>query len=167
MVSIRIQLDLLPLKPCNLGGPWSGSFIASEPPTLISGQSTWARLTNQTDSIGCITLSDTSILKLAVAFPQYPGEEQLVVLPLSIPMGWVESPSALCVATETVADLANNHHPQRDWPEHPLEEAACTTLVPGLAQLESAWSKEDPLPKRVKLKTIIIASATAAWCGSL
>ena len=71
-------------------------------------------------------LSDSSILKLAVAFPQYPGEEQLVALPLSIPMGWVESPPAFCIATETVADLNNNHHPHRDWPEHPLEAAACT-----------------------------------------
>ena len=28
---------------------------------------------------------------------------------------------------ETVADQANNCHPRRNWPEHPLEEAACAT----------------------------------------
>lgn len=73
-----------------------------------------------------LRLTDSSILKLAVAFPQYPGEEQMVALPLSIPMGWVESPPAFCAATETVADLANHHRPEAAWPEHQLEEAACT-----------------------------------------
>lgn len=71
-------------------------------------------------------LSDSSIMKLAVAFPKYPGEEQLVAAPLSIPMGWVESPPAFCTATETVADLANNMDPRIEWPVHPLEQLAWT-----------------------------------------
>ena len=73
-----------------------------------------------------LTLSDSSILKLGVAFPKYEGEEQMVALPLSIPMGWVESPPAFCAVTETVADLANNLDPKVTWPEHPLEHLAWT-----------------------------------------
>ena len=72
-----------------------------------------------------LQVADTGILKLAVAFPKYPNEEQLVALPLSLPMGWVDSPPAFCAVTETVADLAN-HHPHQDWPEHPLEQLAMT-----------------------------------------
>jgi len=45
--------------------------------------------------------------RLAVLFPTKPGEEQLVGIPLTLPMGWLESPPAFCAMTETTADLAN------------------------------------------------------------
>ena len=56
-----------------------------------------------------ISLNDSAIAKLAVALPQFPGEEQLLALPLVLPMGWSESPPYFCAATETVADLSLIH----------------------------------------------------------
>ena len=44
---------------------------------------------------------------LAVLFPSRPGEPDLIGIPLTLPMGWAESPPYFCAATETVADLAN------------------------------------------------------------
>ena len=54
-----------------------------------------------------IGIRSTDALKLAVLFPARPGEEPLIGIPLTLPMGWKESPPAFCTATETVADLAN------------------------------------------------------------
>ena len=54
-----------------------------------------------------IGLRAKDALKLAVLFPTRGGEEPLVGVPLTLPMGWKESPPAFCTATETVADLAN------------------------------------------------------------
>lgn len=53
--------------------------------------------------------------KLAVAIPSPPGDATgpLVALPLSLPMGWTQSPPAFCAVTETIADVANarlRHH---------------------------------------------------------
>ena len=93
-------------------------------PTQGSKMFTWE--VDLADGFYRLGLTSGSILKLGVAFPKYHGEEQMVALPLSIPMGWVESPPAFCAATETVADLANNMHPHMDWPEHPLEQQAWT-----------------------------------------
>ena len=45
--------------------------------------------------------------RLAVLFPTQKGEEQLVGIPLTLPMGWLESPPSFCAMTETTADLAN------------------------------------------------------------
>ena len=54
-----------------------------------------------------VWLAMMAILKLAVIFLKYPDEEQLVALPLSLLMGWIESVPYLCAGTETVADIAN------------------------------------------------------------
>ena len=45
--------------------------------------------------------------KLAVILPAYPGEPQLIAIPLSTTMGWVSSPPTFCAASETIADLSN------------------------------------------------------------
>ena len=71
-------------------------------------------------------LNDSAVPKLAVALPKFPGEEQLLALPLVLPMGWVESPPWFCAATETVADLANNWPHHVEPPPHPLETVANT-----------------------------------------
>ena len=64
---------------------------------------------------------------LGVAFPVGPGEEPLIALPLTLPMGWTESPPYFCSATETLVDLINLHaSPSWDPPWHPLEPAAGT-----------------------------------------
>mmetsp|Transcript_21332 Transcript_21332/g.32959 ORF Transcript_21332/g.32959 Transcript_21332/m.32959 type:complete len:780 (+) Transcript_21332:5035-7374(+) len=72
-----------------------------------------------------INLNVGDIPKLGVAFPTKPGEEELVALPLVLPMGWKNSPPIFVTATETIADLTNQrlksniqHHP------HHLDDAA-------------------------------------------
>jgi hypothetical protein len=55
-----------------------------------------------------LPLSTSTLLRLAVAFPNLPGEPLLVAIPLVLPMGWVASPPLFCALTETIADLANN-----------------------------------------------------------
>ena len=52
-----------------------------------------------------LNLEDT--LKLSVLMPHYKGELQLVAVLLSLTMGWVSSPLTFCMASKTVADLAN------------------------------------------------------------
>ncbi|VEU39857.1 unnamed protein product, partial [Pseudo-nitzschia multistriata] len=46
-------------------------------------------------------------LSLAVLFPKREGEQPLVGIPLTNPMGWCSSPPNFSACTETVADLAN------------------------------------------------------------
>ena len=52
--------------------------------------------------------------KLGLIFPSGKGEEQMVAIPLTLPMGWKNSPPLFYAATETVAYLANEalrtHH---------------------------------------------------------
>ena len=45
--------------------------------------------------------------KLGLIFPSGEEEEPMVAIPLTLPMGWKNSPPLFCTATETVADLAN------------------------------------------------------------
>jgi len=67
-----------------------------------------------------------AIPQLAVMFPKYPGEEQLVGMPLTLPMGWLESIPYFCASTEMVADQANNWCKVENLPPHPLE---CLALM--------------------------------------
>ena len=74
-----------------------------------------------------IRLRAEDIPTLGVAFPVGPGEDPLVVLPLTLPMGWTESPPYFCSTTETTVDLINLHaSPSWDPPRSPLELAAGT-----------------------------------------
>ena len=54
-----------------------------------------------------IGMCPTDAMRLAVLFPSQPGKEKLVGIPLTLPMGWAESPPAFCAVKEMVADLAN------------------------------------------------------------
>jgi hypothetical protein len=63
-----------------------------------------------------VPLSSTAALQLAVVLPTDVGSENLIALPLSLPMGWNQSPPFFCAYTETVADMANSHTPQGDHP---------------------------------------------------
>ena len=75
-----------------------------------------------------VWLSVDNILKLAVIFPKYPHEEQMVALPFGLPMGWVESVPYFCSVTKTTADLANAI-PVKQWlPPHPMEKIVNTPL---------------------------------------
>ena len=54
-----------------------------------------------------IGLRPTDAPKLGLIFPSGKEEEQMVATPLTLPMGWKNSPPLFCTAMETVADLAN------------------------------------------------------------
>ena len=56
-----------------------------------------------------VRLHAEDIPTLGVAFPVGPGEDPLVALPLTLPMGSTESPPYFCSATETAVDLINLH----------------------------------------------------------
>ena len=53
-----------------------------------------------------ISLRPADAPKLELLFPGKDSKE-LVTVPLTLPMGWKNSPPLFCMATETVADLAN------------------------------------------------------------
>ena len=52
-----------------------------------------------------LRLSDAA--KLGLVFLSEAGEEDLVAIPLTLPMGWNNLPPIFCTTAETVADLAN------------------------------------------------------------
>ena len=54
---------------------------------------------------------------LGFIFPSGKEEEQMVAIPLTLPMGWKKSPPLFFTATETVADLANEAPPESTSPE--------------------------------------------------
>lgn len=78
----------------------------------------WADPTNGPVYLSKIDIADgfyhvgvlpADIPSLAVLFPMRPGEPPLIALPLTLPMGWRESPPFFCAVTETVTDLANDN----------------------------------------------------------
>jgi hypothetical protein len=73
--------------------------------------------------------SDTP--KLAVLFPLRPNEEALIGLPLTLPMGWKESPPIFCATTETIVDLANTAIQQGTaFGSHRLDNLAESPIEP-------------------------------------
>ena len=68
---------------------------------------------------------------LAVILPHRAEEPPLVAIPLSLPMGWVESPPYFCAASETIADIANRDIHKR-FPPHRLDAVADTPPPPQL-----------------------------------
>ena len=66
------------------------------------------------------------VLKLALVLPEYDDEPQLIAIPMSSTMGWVQSPPTFSTMSETICDLANQYirqHGLRVEP-HRLEELA-------------------------------------------
>jgi len=84
-----------------------------------------------------IWLLPCDIPKLGVLFPTNSGEPPLIGFPLTLPMGWVESPPFFSAATETVADLANQRFTtDLSPPPHRLELVSETVpITPVLAAL--------------------------------
>lgn len=85
-----------------------------------------------------IDLEAATAPSLAVILPHSHDEQPLVAIPLSLPMGWVESAPYFCSATETIADLANNNIHQSSTP-HQLD---------ALADTEAAI---DPTPQQLAI----------------
>ena len=74
-----------------------------------------------------IQIDPAGSLALAMVVPVPPGAEPLIAVPLTLPMGWTESPPYFCALTETIVDLANQYTTPQWRPErHPLEELATT-----------------------------------------
>ena len=55
-----------------------------------------------------VFLKADDALQLAVMMPSYDNEPPLLAIPLSLTMGWTNSPPTFCAVSETAADLANN-----------------------------------------------------------
>jgi hypothetical protein len=79
-----------------------------------------------------IKLSPEAVLELAVVLPgSTPTHENLIGIPLVLPMGWKYSPNYFCAYTETCADLANCFIETRQKiPMHPLERPSQAITVP-------------------------------------
>ena len=81
----------------------------------------------------------------------------MVAIPLTLPMGWKNSPPLFCTATETVADLANrslhSHHPSRP---HKLDDRAEVIVPPPAPPLAEEHAKltRDPYLQRPKWKLL-------------
>ena len=96
-----------------------------------------------------VGLRPTDALKLAVLFPQREGEEPLIGVPLTLPMGWRESPPAFCTATETTADLANfalQSTPQLGHVPHRLDLVAETPPPPETVGVAAQNNNSTPVP---------------------
>ena len=62
--------------------------------------------------------------RLGVSMPTHPNEPQLIAIPLSCTMGWVNSPPTFCAASKTIADLANARMYWHHVPFHRLASIA-------------------------------------------
>ena len=108
--------------------------------------------TDLSDGFYQIPLTPSGALKLAVPFPQLPGEPPLVAIPTRLPMGWTESPPAFSATTETVADLIN-HDLAASFampPPHPLESKA-STFTPLTPSSPDPFPLKEAGPVRPKL----------------
>jgi hypothetical protein len=105
-----------------------------------------------------IRLLPEDIPKLGVVFP--PSEEgvPLVAFPLSLPMGWTQSPPYFCAFTETIADEANARINQwrREAP-HRLDQLADTTIpLPSQPLPATLHRPRDPLlPTHHRIKAFV------------
>jgi hypothetical protein len=59
-----------------------------------------------------IWLTADEAVALSIMLLKVPGEPQLIAIPLTLPMGWVELPPIFCAVTKTAADLTNCHFKQ-------------------------------------------------------
>jgi hypothetical protein len=70
-------------------------------------------------------------LKLAALLPRYDREPQLIAVPLSLTMGWMNLPPTFCATSKTATDIANASLHQGDALGHCLEAAASAHDTPG------------------------------------
>ncbi len=73
-----------------------------------------------------IRLSPEAALELAVIIPSEVQGRNYVGIPLSLPMGWNQSPPYFCAFTETMVDLANQALRQHEvpTPPHTIEQTS-------------------------------------------
>lgn len=96
-----------------------------------------------------VMLQPEAAPQLSVMLPTYPEEPPLVAIPLSLPMGWVESPPYFCAVTETIADLTNSRLHWEYAPPHRLERISETPTEPTETIPMTATSLRLPSPRPV------------------
>ena len=67
-----------------------------------------------------INLSSGDAPRLGIVFPKKVGKEPMVAVPLVLPMGWVNSPPAFLMGTETIADVAKQRLRSPSYQPPPL-----------------------------------------------
>jgi len=81
-----------------------------------------------------IRLTPSAALELGVVFPGIAPHSSIIGIPLSLPMGWNQSPPFFCAFTETAADLANAAiHSNTPLHPHPLESSSQQHNLPQAA----------------------------------
>ena len=92
-----------------------------------------------------VWLQIADIPKLGVVLPTSLGQPHLIAFPLTLPMGWVESPPYFTTLTETACDLANMNLRTRSATRVPSMahrlEAVAATPPPGVIE---AQGKDGP-----------------------
>ena len=74
-----------------------------------------------------VPVRPADVPRLGVILPPLPGSNNdLIAFPVTLPMGWTESPPQFTAFTETVTDLTNRLVAETSWdpPAHPLERLA-------------------------------------------
>jgi hypothetical protein len=94
-----------------------------------------------------IPLSPHAAQQLAVVLPPDRTQHNLIGIPLSLPMGWAQSPPYFCSFTETCADIANSalRHNTTLVP-HPAEGCTQVQLLPAQLHLDTSQQPWQAVP---------------------
>jgi hypothetical protein len=76
------------------------------------------------DGFWCMDCAEGGEWNFTYVLPQKEGEPVLLVVPMSLQMGWVESPPNFCTATETARDVTTEYTdmPVGTLPQHKFEQ---------------------------------------------
>lgn len=104
--------------------------------------------TDLSDGFYRVNLRIEDIPKLALIFPDIPGRQRLVALPLCLPMGWKLSPPHFCAVTETIADITNARlgTVPKEQPFHKLDKRANDVKVKQGGPVQLQVPRDPNLP---------------------
>jgi hypothetical protein len=103
-----------------------------------------------------MSIRSEDVPKLAIIFPTEDGGEQLIYLPLVLPMDWKQSPPLFTAVTEMVADIANSNRLIsliwcRKRPSNPKQQGViaqrdlshycCLSVTLGAFMVDRLWSR--------------------------
>ena len=104
-----------------------------------------------------IFLEPAGLLALAMVLPVPPGAPPMVAIPLTLPMGWKESPPNFCALTETIVDVATAKMTD-DWQPapHPMEALAISPPPDPddsrVVHQHTTLSEETPVPTTTEVR---------------
>ena len=109
-------------------------YLADTPPTE------WILFSKLEISGGCWqpVVQGDDCFNFAYVLPQHPGLSTCIVVPSGLQMGWMESPTYCCNATETIHDIM--HHAMNmnsDLPHHSMGEKMPAQYIPPHAHATS------------------------------